>query len=118
MIGRPRVGFGATRNIAWTNTVSKAKRMSFYRLKLVPGKPDHYLFDGKEYAMKQEQVTVRMRNAQGELESRSHTFYSTHFDAMLVESDFFSWNEQHAFAVKTLDLGSVSYTHLTLPTKA
>ena len=105
MIGRPRVGFGATRNIAWTNTVSKAKRMSFYRLKLVPGKPDHYLFDGKEYAMKQEQVTVRMRNAQGELESRSHTFYSTHFDAMLVESDFFSWNEQHAFAVKTLDLG-------------
>lgn len=105
MVGRPRVGFGATRDIAWSNTVSKAKRMSFYRLQLVPGKPDHYLFDGSEYPMTQEQVSVKVRNSDGTIETRSHTFYSTHFGAMLVKSPIFDWNAQFAFAVKTIDVG-------------
>lgn len=105
MIGRPRVGFGATKDIAWSNTVSTAKRMTFYRLDLVAGKADHYLFDGKEYAMQEEQVTVSVLAESGEYEQRSHRFYSTHFGAMLVKSDFFDWNEEHAFAVKTIDVG-------------
>lgn len=103
LIGRPRVGFGTTEHLAWTSTVSKAKRMTFYRLALVPGKPDHYWFDGKETAMTKERVSIKVKNADGRLEDHTHVFYSTHFGGLLVKSDFFGWDEQHAFAVRTID---------------
>ena len=37
LIGRPRVGWGHTEHVAWTSTVSTARRASFYRLELIPG---------------------------------------------------------------------------------
>ncbi|MCZ6831959.1 MAG: penicillin acylase family protein [Gammaproteobacteria bacterium] len=96
LIGRPRVGFGTTESLAWTSTVSTAKRQSFYRLQLLPGKPTWYLFDGAAREMKQETVTVG---------GQSHTFYSTHFGALLVQSPFFKWTTVHAFAVKMPEVG-------------
>jgi acyl-homoserine-lactone acylase len=96
LIGRPRVGFGAGEHLAWTSTVSTAKRHSFYRLKLVPGHPTRYLFDGKEMNMIAETVTVGGQN---------HTFYSTHFGALLVQSPFFRWSEENAFAVRLIEVG-------------
>ncbi len=105
LIGRARVGFGVTEHLAWTNTVSKANRNSFYRLELVPGKPTHYLFDGEEYAMTQEQVVVSHRNDDGSVTDYPHTFYSTHFGAMLVKSDVFTWTDRHAYALRFIDTG-------------
>jgi acyl-homoserine-lactone acylase len=96
LIGRPRVGFGTGRHLAWTSTVSTAKRVSFYQLKLVPGHPTHYLFDGEERAMIEETVRVG---------ARSHTFYSTHFGALLVQSPFFSWTDTSAVAVMMPEVG-------------
>ena len=96
LIGRPRVGFGATGNIAWTSTVSTTKRMSFYQLRLVEGNPTQYLFDGKAHDMVRETVTVN---------GRSHTFYSTHFGAFLVTSPFFQWNRETAVAVRMHNAG-------------
>jgi acyl-homoserine-lactone acylase len=90
LIGRPRVGFGTGRHLAWTSTVSTAKRVSFYQLKLVPGQPTRYLFDGEEQDMIEETVKVG---------GRSHTFYSTHFGALLVQSPFFKWSNETAVAV-------------------
>ncbi len=105
LIGRPRVGFGHNRDVAWTSTVSTAKRMTFYRLELVPGDPTRYVFDGVEWPLLRETVHVPSRNASGELETRSHTFYSTHFGAMLVESEVFGWTPEHATAVRIADGG-------------
>ncbi len=105
LVGRPRVGFGITENVAWTSTVSTAKRLSFYQLKLVPGKATSYFFDGAEYPMKKETVTVQVKAADGSIEARTHSFYSTHYGAMLVKSEFFDWTDQTAYAVRTLDTG-------------
>ena len=96
LIGRPRVGFGTTGSVAWTSTVSTAKRQTFYRLQLVPGKPTQYLYDGVAHDMREETVTV------GE---QSHTFYSTHFGAQLVQSPFFKWTSEQAFAVMMPEVG-------------
>jgi len=105
LIGRVTVGVAHTESIAWTSTVSTAKRVSFYRLELVPGDPTRYLFDGVARPMKQERVTVTVKSETGELEERSHTFYSTHFGALLVESDFFRWTPEQAFAVRIPSAG-------------
>ena len=103
LVGRARVGFGVTEHLAWSNTVSKANRNSFYRLTLVPGKPTHYLFDGKEYAMLEERVVVRHRAEDGTVTEYPHTFYSTHFGAMLVRSEVFTWTQEHAYALRFID---------------
>ena len=105
LIGRPRVGFGTNANVAWTSTVSTAARLAFYRLELAPGDPTSYLFDGNTHPMKREVVTVEARNAKGEVEERSHTFYSTHFGALLVENEHFTWTHEHAYAVQLPDVG-------------
>ena len=96
LIGRPRVGFGTGEHLAWTSTVSTAKRASFFRLQLVPGKPTQYLFDGEARQMVAETVTVG---------ASQHTFYSTHFGALLVQSPFFPWSANTAFAVLMPDSG-------------
>jgi len=105
LIGRPRVGFGHTASVAWTSTVSKAKRLSFYRLELDPSDPTAYLFDGESIPMKRHAVTVSVRNEAGEIEEASHVFHETHFGALLVESPFFAWTSESAFAVRLLDAG-------------
>ena len=103
LIGRPRVGFGHTEHVAWTSTVSTAKRLSFYRLELSPGDPTAYVFDGRTFAMTPHVVTSSVRNMAGEFEERSHTFYTTHFGGILVESPFFAWTREQAFAVRLVD---------------
>ncbi|MBW2268649.1 MAG: penicillin acylase family protein [Deltaproteobacteria bacterium] len=105
LIGRPRVGFGHTADVAWTSTVSTAKRVAFYQLELVPGDPTSYRFDGAARPMRRETVTVEVRNAEGEIEERSHTFYSTHFGALLVANEHFAWTHEHAVAVRMPDAG-------------
>lgn len=99
VIGRPQVGFGTTEHVAWTSTVSTAPRNTFFRLTLVPGNPTQYLFDGQPRDMIAETVTVQVSDGNGGLAEQSHTFYSTHFGALLVGGSSFPWNSSVAFAV-------------------
>ncbi|MEE3331162.1 MAG: penicillin acylase family protein [Myxococcota bacterium] len=98
-INRPNVGFGTSEHVAWTSTVSTAKRFTFYMLTLVPGQPTTYLFDGKPMKMTQRVVTVSVRKRDGTIGEASHTFYTTHFGAFLVGGKF-PWSEQVAFSAR------------------
>jgi acyl-homoserine-lactone acylase len=103
LIGRPRVGFGHNEHVAWTSTVSRAKRLSFYRLELDPLDPTAYLFDGESRPMTRHRVSILVRTLEGTLEEISHSFYGTHFGALIVESPFFAWTAESAFAVRLID---------------
>ncbi|MFN8626138.1 MAG: penicillin acylase family protein [Candidatus Binatia bacterium] len=103
VMGRPQVGFGTTRDIAFTNTVTTSPLNTFYRLNLVSGNPTKYLFDGAQRDMLTETVTVQMADGNGGLQSRSHTFYSTHFGALLLGG--FPWTTSNAYAVRATDAG-------------
>jgi acyl-homoserine-lactone acylase len=100
MIDRASVGVGTNGRIAWTNTVSTARRFSFYQLKLVPGDATSYLFDGEARPMQRHRVTVPVRNADGSVEERSQDFYSTHFGYVIGN---FPWNDKIAFALRIAD---------------
>jgi len=104
VIGRPQVGFGTTKDVAWTSTVSTASRFSFYQLLLVPGNPTQYMFDGQPRDMIQETVTVQVPDGAGGFVDQTHTFYSTHFGAFLVGGQL-PWNEFVAFAVRPAEAG-------------
>lgn len=105
LIGRPRVGFGHTEHVAWTSTVSTARRQTFHRLTLDPDDPTAYLFDGRSIPMRRRSVEILVRGGEGALEPVRHTFYETHFGGLLVESELFPWTREHAFAVRLVDAG-------------
>ena len=102
--GFPFVGIGFNRHIAWTHTVSTARRFTIFQLKLVPGDPTSYLVDGKPFKMGQVPVTVQTPSG-----PRTHTFYTTRYGVVfqLPQANYF-WTKDTAYAlgdsVKT-DLG-------------
>jgi acyl-homoserine-lactone acylase len=77
LIGVPVINIGHTRHLAWSHTVSTAYRFTPYQETLVPGSPTTYLYGGGVKQMKSEDVTVKVPGANGKLEKRTHTFYST-----------------------------------------
>ena len=104
VIGRPQVGIGATENISWTATVQTGPLFTFYQQSMVPGQPTQYLFDGAPRPLKAETVTVQALEA-GVLVPRKHTFYSTHYGALMVGGSTFPWTSNAAYSVRAVDAG-------------
>ncbi len=104
VIGRPQVGIGATEHISWTATVQTGPLFSFYQQSLVPGQPNQYMFDGAPLPLKTETVTVQVLEG-GVLVPRTHTFYSTHYGALMVGGSTFPWTPNSAYSVRAVDAG-------------
>ena len=100
LFGSPAINIGYTRDLAWSHTVSTARRFAIYEEKLVPGSPTTYLVDGKPREMERTTVTVKARRADGSLEDRSRTLYETIHGPVttsLVGLPLFPWREDSAF---------------------
>ena len=94
--GLPVINVGFNRHVAWTHTVSTARRFAAYELKLVPGRPTSYLVDGKAVPMRRRTVRVRVRGGA----TRSHTFYETRWGPVVVRPDAtFNWTADTAYAL-------------------
>ena len=91
----PVVNIGFNRNVAFSHTVSTARRFTPYELKLKAGSPTTYLVDGK--AVKMRRRTVRVRTPGG---VRRHTFYETRWGPMLnFPAATLTWSEDTAYAL-------------------
>jgi acyl-homoserine-lactone acylase len=77
LFGVPVINIGHTDHLAWSHTVSTAYRFTPFELRLVPGDPHSYFYDGQVEHMRAEDVTVEVRNADGSLSPRTRTLYST-----------------------------------------
>lgn len=98
LLGSPVVQIGHTRNVAWSHTVSTARRFNFFRETLVPGDPTKYLVDGQPVDMERTNVTVDKGN--GETETR--TLYSTKHGPISVsiqKQPLFGWTNEHAYSL-------------------
>ena len=60
LFGVPIVLIGHTQRFAWSHTVSTARRFTPFELKLVPGSPTTYLYDGQPRQMTADRVTVQV----------------------------------------------------------
>jgi acyl-homoserine-lactone acylase len=77
LFGVPIINIGHTDGLAWSHTVSTAYRFTPFELKLVPGDPHAYLYDGQVEHMRAEEVSVDVRNADGSITPQTRTLYST-----------------------------------------
>ncbi|MDE1182634.1 penicillin acylase family protein [Paraburkholderia sp.] len=105
-LGVPVVMIGFNDNVAWTHTVSSARRFGIFQLTLVPGEPTRYVYDGHPEAMTAVPVTVQSRNADGSLTPVTRTLYRSRFGPMIDLSSMspaLAWNAQHAFALRDVN---------------
>src|SRR5215213_7692512 len=84
LYGVPLVLIGNTRNLAWSHTVSTARRFTPYELKLVPGTQTTYLVDGQPEQMTPTKVTVEVRQEDGSVKPRARTLYDTRWGPVLT----------------------------------
>ena len=104
LLGAPVVNIGHTRGVAWSHTVSTARRFTPYELQLVQGDPTSYVVDGKPVKMTPRTVTVRTSAT----DTASHTFYETRWGPVMVSpSNFFFWTNQNAYAMADANAGNL-----------
>ena len=102
-IGMPLIRMGHTENIAWSNTVSTARRFGYYELTLDPADPTKYIFDGKPVTMERAEVTVQVLR-DGKLQPETRSLYSTRW-GKVVSSKTYPWTSKTAFALRTPRVG-------------
>lgn len=99
LLGIPGVAIGFNRHVAWTHTVSAGARYTGYALKLVPGQPTSYVYDGRARAMTSREVTVEVRQADGTLTTVPRVVYFSHHGPV-INFPGLPWTTERAIAVR------------------
>ncbi len=94
----PSLGIGHNSRVAWTHTVSTARRFGLFELKLDPKDPTAYVSEGQSQPMTRTVVTIQVRMPEG-LRPVTRTYYDTRFGP-LVETPLNPWTSERAFAVR------------------
>ncbi len=94
LVGGPTIQIGHNGQVAWSHTVSTAKRYVWHRLELVPGDPTSYRYDGEPRKMTARTVTVRTPDG-----PVSRTLYDTHFGPVVVVPGALDWTTTTAYAI-------------------
>lgn len=105
-LGVPVVMIGFNRSIAWTHTVSAARRFGIFQLHLGSDSPTTYLYDGKPEAMTPVKLQVAVRNADGRVTTAERTFYTTRFGPLInlgTMSPALKWDDRQAFALRDVN---------------
>nr|MBV6628390.1 penicillin acylase family protein [Oceanococcus sp. HetDA_MAG_MS8] len=100
--GLPMILIGHNESLAWTHTISAARRLALMELQLVPGNSTQYIVDGAVLDMDVIPVTVQVREDDGSLTERSTTFYSTIYGPVttsILGIDLLPWTQTMAFAL-------------------
>jgi acyl-homoserine-lactone acylase len=104
----PAVSIGFNKDIAWSHTVSTGKRFTLHELALVPGDPTSYLVDGQPLKMTPRTVSIAVRNADGTMQNKSHTSWSTRWGPLVViPRAGLNWTTKVAYALQDSNTGNV-----------
>lgn len=96
----PVVNIGFNRDVAWSHTVSTARRFTLYELELAPGDPHSYLFDGRIEKLQPRTVEIDVKRPDGTLERQSRVLYESRFGPILVLPSLgLTWTKTRAFAI-------------------
>ncbi|WP_229399577.1 acylase [Micromonospora okii] len=100
LVGDPIIEIGHNGKLAWSHTVSTARRFVWHRLTLVPGDPTAYLYDGRPRRMVARTVTVQVPDPSGTgTGTVSRTLYDTHFGPVVSVPGTFDWTAGTAYAI-------------------
>ncbi|NCW22232.1 MAG: hypothetical protein EBV76_10770, partial [Gammaproteobacteria bacterium] len=97
LMNTPLVGIGHTEHIAWTHTVSTARRFGYFELALDPADPTRYLVDGKSIAMLRIPIKITVKSENG-LKEIERLLYVTQYGPVLA-TETFPWSAEKAYAL-------------------
>lgn len=111
----PGVTIGFNKDVAWSHTVSTGKRFTLHELTLAAGDPTTYLVDGKPVKMSARSVSIQVPAADGALQTKNHTVWSTQWGPVVViPRAGLNWTVKTAYALKDANLGNVRATDTAL----
>lgn len=102
LMGAPVILIGHTRNLAWSHTVSTARRFNFFRVDLAAGDPTSYMVDGNKKKMKETEVTVAVKQPDDSIVNETRTLYSTKYGPIatsIQKQPLFAWDNNNAYAI-------------------
>ena len=105
-LGVPMVLIGFNENVAWSHTVSTAKRFGLFQLTLAPGEPTSYLRDGQPVKMKANPISIEVRGASGTTSTVTRTLYKSEYGPIVnlgAMNPALGWNAQSAFAIRDIN---------------
>ncbi|MFJ2995367.1 penicillin acylase family protein [Pandoraea sp. NPDC087047] len=105
-LGIPVVMIGFNADVAWSHTVSAARRFGLFDLTLDPSDPTHYRWRGESVPMEARTVTIDVRDADGEVRQRRRTLYRTRFGPVIDLGGHhaaFAWGHAHALAIRDIN---------------
>ena len=100
LVTTPFVGIGHTDQIAWTHTVSTARRFGYFELELDPADPTRYRVGDSFVDMRAQDVTVDVLGEDGETTPVTRTVYGTEFGP-ITATDQLPWTSERAYAFAT-----------------
>ncbi|MEJ7894054.1 MAG: penicillin acylase family protein [Solirubrobacteraceae bacterium] len=109
LMGVPLILIGNTRTMAWSHTVSTARRFTPYQVTLAPGDQHAYLVDGKVEPMTPTEVSVDVKDEDA---PRTRTLYDTRWGPMLTSIlglPIFPWTPTSAFALGDANAANFRY---------
>jgi len=78
LFGVPLVNIGFNESVAWTHTVSTARRFSFFELEILEDDPMRYRYDDETREITANEVTVEVTLEDGTVEEQTHIIYMSH----------------------------------------
>ena len=105
LLGVPVILIGHTRNMAWSHTVSSARRFIAYQETLDPTDPTRYIVDGQSKPMRRTTVTVEDKDGS----KKTRTLYSTEHGYVtnsLQGQALFPWTNATAFTIYDVNTGN------------
>ena len=97
LAGFPMVNIGFNKDVAWSHTVSTARRFTLFELSMQDG--TSYLVDGVAKPLTKTTVSVAVRETGGAISTRTHDFYAT-ADGPLLVGNGLGWTQTKAFAIR------------------
>lgn len=105
-LGVPIIQIGFTEDVAWSHTVSTARRYGLFQLTLVPGDPTSYLRDGAPVKMTARALTVQVKQADGSVADVARTLYESQYGPIVnlgALNPALGWNTSTAFAIRDIN---------------
>lgn len=102
-LGVPLVMIGFNRHVAWSNTVSTARRFGLFDLLLAGGEPTAYQVDGERRPMTSQVVSVTVRGVDGQPTTLTRRLYRSAHGPVLnlaAHDPAFGWGQGHAISLR------------------
>ena len=106
VLGQPIILIGFNNNVAWSHTVSTARRFGLYQYTPDPDNAAAVLIDGKSTPLTANVITIAVRQSSGALKQVSRTLYRSPHGPMLDLGEMdpaLGWSSQMAFAIRDVN---------------